>query len=432
VPIARIDSSTARLMVKSADETDGVGSFVIGVVLAAFSAGCSASTNSADLTGAQGTSAKSATTTSAAVAPAAAYGVEAAIDSVPWSQVGPGWTLATWSPVTGTRPGVQPPPGTPSRDNVTTTLYLVDPAGGRYPVTTFPPPGTESSPDLVDWSGDGSHALFYAQYAKPPAAIIVDLHSGKQTTVPVDGNPRFTRPDGQALLLAGWGDLNHPAPLQRVDLEGKPQLTYPSEELGFSGSYLSTPDGNRLVLGTSTGLAVLGNDGTPGAKLSIPGQSRCTPMRWWDEDPGHTVLAGCDAADSYRTGLWLVPIDGGEPTAVTASNNHDGPDNGDVNAWKLPAGTFVQALGGCGTIYLAKLNADGTTTKVTVPNTDPYDSVKVIGPNGNHLDVQALAACGPGQALLDFDPAANTSTFLLGGPINGGGVIRALAYPGQE
>jgi TolB protein len=33
---------------------------------------------------------------------------------------------------------------------------------------------------------------------------------------------------------------------------------------------------------------------------------------------------------------------------------------------------------------------------------------------------------------LDYDPAAGTSTVLLGPSVNGGGVIAALPYPGQE
>jgi TolB protein len=33
--------------------------------------------------------------------------------------------------------------------------------------------------------------------------------------------------------------------------------------------------------------------------------------------------------------------------------------------------------------------------------------------------------------LFDYDPAANTSTVLLGPPLNGGGVIAALPYPGR-
>ena len=74
-------------------------------------------------------------------APAVTHGVEASIADVPWSKVGPGWTLATWSPVTPHMPGVQPPPGEPTWGTVSTTLYLVDPAGNRYAITTFAPAG---------------------------------------------------------------------------------------------------------------------------------------------------------------------------------------------------------------------------------------------------------------------------------------------------
>ena len=90
--------------------------------------------------------------------------------------------------------------------------------------------------------------------------------------------------------------------------------------------------------------------------------------------------------------LWLVPVDGGTPTALTALNDgQNGPDIGDVNAWQLPAGTFVQALGGCGVVYLAKLNADGTTTKVSVPEADNHKSVEVVGFDGAALDLHATA-----------------------------------------
>src|ERR1700738_4652962 len=60
----------------------------------------------------------------------AAHGVEAAIATIPWSQVGPGWTLATWSAVPGGRPGAPLPPGSPTRDAATTTLSPVGPSGG--------------------------------------------------------------------------------------------------------------------------------------------------------------------------------------------------------------------------------------------------------------------------------------------------------------
>jgi TolB protein len=56
----------------------------------------------------------------------------------------------------------------------------------------------------------------------------------------------------------------------------------------------------------------------------------------------------------------------------------------------------------------------------------------VVGVNRGHLDLHAKLACGSGQAPVDYDPAAETTTVLLGGPVNGGGVINAVPYPGQE
>src|SRR5271155_2485034 len=68
-------------------------------------AGCSSSTSS---DAAHGVSAAPSPTGAAQVA---AHGVEAAIATIPWSQVGPGWMLATWSPGPGGRPGAARPPG---------------------------------------------------------------------------------------------------------------------------------------------------------------------------------------------------------------------------------------------------------------------------------------------------------------------------------
>jgi hypothetical protein len=354
----------------------------------------------------------------------AAHGVEAPLGAVPWSQVGPGWMLAMWSPVPGLHTGESPPPGSPTYQTASTTLYLVDPAGGRYAITTFPAPGDGSSPSLADWSGDGTRALFTTTDKDNTVLTEVDLRSGSKTTFTVKGNsgtPRYTRPDGKAVLLETSKGL------ERVDLAGNHQLTY-SVGPDFHGS-LATPDGTRLALGTASGLALMGNDGVAGKALPIAGQKDCTPMRWWDT--GSTIaLTRC--SNSRGSQLWLVPIDGGTPTGLTAPNNGgQGPDYGDVNAWQLPSGTYVQALGACGVIFLAKLSADGTTSKVSVPEVHSA-TVVVVGVNGGDLDLQAKVGCGGGQSLIDYNPAAGTSTVLLGPSVNGGGVISARPYPGQK
>ena len=341
----------------------------LGVVAlaTALAAGCSSSTVAHIPT--PSPTAPSSTT----VAQPAAFGVEAPIGTIPWSQVGPGWMLALWSTVIGHRPGVLPAPNEPTPDQATTTLYLVDPAGGRYPITAFP---TGSTPRLVDWSGDGSHALF--QLVKPGyvsggTVISVDLNNGKQTTFPIvkDGGPiGYARPDGTAVLIGKGQDGGQPS-LERVDLAGNQERTYPVGP-DYTGRALPTPDGAQVVLGSSTGLALMGNDGTPGEVLPVPGKvTACSPVRWWTAT---VVLAHCaDAVRFSSTGqLWQVPIDGTTPTALTAVNSGQkddpgfGSDLGDVDAWQLPSGTFLQSLGACGTVFLSRLTPDGHTTRVNV------------------------------------------------------------------
>src|SRR5262249_17511519 len=172
-------------------------------------------------------------------------------------------------------------------------------------------------------------------------------------------DPRYPRPDGKAVLLHRW-NASESRSLERVDLAGNHQQTYPVGQ-DFRG-YLSTPDGTRLVVGAASGLALVGNDGVAGKGVPVAGQKDCAPVRGWDA--GSTVaLTRCGSSAGSQ--LWLVPIDGGTPTALTAPNTGKGPDYGDLNAWQLPAGTYLQAAGACGVVYLAKLNGDGTTSPVS-------------------------------------------------------------------
>jgi TolB protein len=364
-------------------------------------------------------------------AKSSARGVEAAAATIPWAQVGSGWVLATWTAAITRQPGEPYAPGEPDPATAARTLFLVDPAGTRYAITTFPA-NVHGQPTLTDWSSDGSHALFFVPDATTAASIVVDLHTGAQTAVPVDGAAKFARPDGTALLVTTHSaDYRGPSFLKRVDLNGRQELLYPTDKLTgqFSGRYARSADDTQLVLGTSTGLALMGADGTAGAMIAVPGQRNCDPVRWWDDPATPKLLAQCD--ENRGTSLWLVPANGAAPTRLTAANNgKKGPDIGDENAWTLPSGTFVQALGGCGVEYLAKVNPDGTTTKVNVPGT--RGSVDVIGANGADLYLHANVPCSGGTSLIDYNPATNTSTVLLGPLVNGGAVIDTVLYRGER
>jgi hypothetical protein len=423
-----------------------VGVFAIAAIMAA---GCSSTTNSPAAQESSSSPATSAATSAPAPAtPAAAHGVEATINDVPWSKVGPGWMLATWRPITPHMPGAQPAPGEPDPQTAATTLYLVDPAGNRYAISTFS--GADARLDVADWSGDGSHALFVSsEYPEPSKVVSIDLHTGEQTTIPVKGYPRYTRPDGKALLVSTDFNGNEPGTLTRIDFAGNLQLSYPTEELGgagqFSGRYLESRDGTQLVLGTANlgnevvprsddSLVVMGNDGKIVRTLPTPMKdAECSPVRWWTPT---VVLAHCTAEHGSARQLWKVPIDGGTPTALTAANSGDESDPGfgqdldDIDAWQLPSGTFLQSLGACGTVFLSRLTPDGHTTRVNVPGVS--DSVGVAGATGDKLVLQAQVGCGGTTSLLTYDPASNTPTVLLGPPVNGGGVETAIPFGGRK
>jgi hypothetical protein len=359
------------------------------------------------------TSGRSPTTTRPARAVALlARGLEATKAAVPWSQVGPGWMLADWTPTAGFGAGGAPPGGVQPDD-----LYLVNPLGGRY-LLASPSPGS-----LLDWSGDGKRALF-AQYSsgqnQQTSLVELDLRTGSSHTIITGAwsTATYTKPEGLAVLLSGAG------PLERVGLTGMLQQTYPSSfpGVGTAGPALSSPDGTQLVIGATNGLALVANDAATIRELPVPSVSQgCEPLRWWS--PG-LVLASCSLTQST---LWLVPTSGAAPSALT--NTPVLPDLGDEDAWQVGGGTYVQDAGACGYQYLAKLNPNGTTTPVAVPAVDAGDSVVVVGTYDNRLALRATVACGTGVSLVWFDPEANTTTVLLGPSVNGGGVSDAILYP---
>ena len=411
-------------------------------------AGCSSSSGSTTAHSTSAAPAPQTSTTAAPAAPAVAHGVKAAIGDVPWAKVGPGWVLAMWSPATPHMPGAQPDTNEQKPETDTTTLYLVDPQGDRYTIATF---GTEdeSAPELIDWSGDGSHALLGAQYPAPANVVSIDLHTGAQTTLPVDGYPRYTHPDGKSLLVANDynSNTNEPGTLKRLDLAGNVQQSYPTDQLGgagtFSGDYLESLDGTQLVLATTSGdkqaalwgentMVVMANDGKVIRTLASPMQkAHCSPVRWWT---AAVVLTNC--RNDAGSQLWEVPLDGGTPTALTAVNSGQeddpgfGGDIGDGVAYQLPSGTFLQSAGACGTAFLSRLTPDMHTTPVDIPGVS--DSVIVAGATADKLLILGKVGCSGTTSMLTYDPAANTSTVLLGPPINGGGVTDARLYPGSE
>jgi hypothetical protein len=366
----------------------------------------------------------------------AAAGVELPGSQIPWGQVGPGWILSTWSQARDASDD-------PSKGAV--TLYLFDPAGGRYAITSFSPwPATEpgiagQTPALADWSGDGRHALFEARKAVggQTAMIEVDLTTGAKRTFTVSTQSysawgRYSRPTGQAILVSDSKSLNgkYTDLLERVDLSGTTQLTLPTDHLGtagkFNGNYLQTSDGSQLVLGTDNGLVVVGKDGAVVRQLPMPAPTNsCSPVRWWTSS---VILATCVPPQNVDMGvrLWQVPLAGGAPTALTPVDAHE---LGYLDAWQVPGGTFLENVPGCGGDgLLFRLTPDMQIKKVIVPGVDSDKTVRVVGVIADKLLLKTSGGCGsPTMVLRIYDPVANTAT-VLSGPSGGGGVKFAILY----
>jgi len=358
-------------------------------------------------------------------------GVEAPASAIPWESVGPGWFLAMWGPHAGVYPG----PDLTKWEQQETTLFLVDPHGGRYLIDTLPAP---SLYQLFDWSGDGRRALIGTPTTGAQSKSRVeeiDLVNGKVISQftssgsnAYDAWYQFTRPAGLALLRSSQNSYGVIS-VARLSLSGATQQAYRTAlpaVASVNTAVLPSLDGTELVVAATHGLALFANNGTFLKDIG-PSAKSCSPDRWWSNTD---LVASCQTfspTSNAVAALWQVPINGVAPTQLTFPR---APDYGDVNGWKVGSEIYLQALGPCGTEFLARRLSDGTTKQVTVPKA--ANDERVIGAASGRLALQAVIGCGGGKSLFWFDPTTAQETPLLGPPLNGGGVLTALPYPGLQ
>jgi hypothetical protein len=342
---------------------------------------------------------------------------------VPWGNVGPGWTLAMYSANQGGE-GVQPRSG-PS------TLYLVNPAGGRYSLVTWPAGSPRSRWNLLDWSGDVSRALFTSGPAfgstVPEHVYQLQLRTGAVTgfTLPARVSAvGYTRPKGLNILAEKGTatSLTSKITLQRYNLAGRLQKTLATVTDLAGVAY--QPAGAELATGSLHGLELISNGGGVIRSLPVPGtRFGCSAIRWWT--PG-TVLASCSAEPvSAGPRLWLVPASGARPTALTPVRNGHGFDAGDFNAWQLASGLYLDGFGACGTLVIGRQPAHGPEQMITVPGAA---SSLIVNATNSRLLVERINGCMPGVSLVWFNPATRALTVAI--PVHGheDGVVGAVPY----
>lgn len=334
---------------------------------------------------------------------------------IPWRSVGPGWALAMYS---ANSVGQGVPPSGPAKAGAS-TLYLVDPAGGRYTVASWPAHSAQTGWALRNWSGDVSRALFVSGTARQRVHQL-QLRTGKWTSFTLPKNVSvvgYTRPDGLNILAIHYrGDsASAKVSLVRYSLTGVVQRTLVTGE-GLAGVAYQ-PAGAELAVGSPQGLKLVSNAGGVIRSLPVSGASSgCSAIRWWSAG---TILAQCSSR------LWLVPASGSKPTALTPVRHHSSFDFGDFNAWKLSSGLYLDAFGACGTVNIGYQPAHGRERQVTIPGSD---SSLIETATSHRMMVLRLGPCQSNNSLVWFNPVTKAMTVAV--PVSGSqaGVVGVAPY----
>ena len=348
------------------------------------------------------------TAATAEPAPTSHAATTARAAGVPWSHVGPGWVLAqytTAAPADGKAGPV--------------TLYLISPGGARYQLARWP--DSRTAPGLVAWSPDGKRALFQV-YSGQDRTEQLTLATGRKSTFVMQGNATpigYTTPRG--LNIVGTRPSGNGFAEGRYSLSGR--LLQP---LG-SGGALYTPSGTEFAAGASHGIKLVSNRGSLIRQLPVL-RMTCSPVRWWD---GGTVLASCAPPDSSIWQLWLVPVSGARPRALTPPRNPArSGDFGDLDAWRLPSGLYLQAAGACGVLYIYRQARNGSIKLVIPPHTT--DDNRVLTARGSRLLVQAPTDCTGSVSLLWYNPATQAEQWLIRPPAHAIGVTVAIPFYSRQ
>ena len=313
-------------------------------------------------------------------------GAQAAPDraaAVPWKSVGAGWVLAEQSA------GRHGP----------VTLYLASPSGAKYPLRGAPG-------GLVAWSASKTEALF--ELTAPNELEQLNLQNGHGTRLELPPGSYalgYAQPDGRQVLAvrqAGWTDT-----LATYSLSGRLTATLDSSRYGING--IGTAGGRTFAVSAPTGVRLVSNAGRLLKSLPVPASLGCTPVRWWTAG---TVLASCitRSGSSEYLHLYLVPTSGARPAELTPFRRSS-YDLGDLDAWRLPSGLYLQSAGACGTLEVNRQAASGSVTPVPVPGTSS-PSYLVVTAAGSRLLIETQGCTGRGQ-LLWLDPATRAETWLF-------------------
>ena len=167
--------------------------------------------------------------------------------------------------------------------------------------------------------------------------------------------------------------------------------------------------------------SLVSNLGSVSGVLPVPVSrgASCAPVRWWQDG---VVLTECSGPGITGPRLWLVPVSGARPAALTPQRGLNGPDYGDINGWRVPGGgLYVQALESCGPPFIARANQNGTVTPLLIPGV-------VVAQAGQWLLTEQAGGCLGSTSLLWFNPVTHAERWVFRTPAADLGVISAVAF----
>jgi len=351
------------------------------------------------------------------------------VTQVPWEQVGANWTLAVYA---DSFKQSDPDPNDPYAANTTVfpvapfKLFLVNPIGGRYLITTLSRPTA-----LVAWSPDGRRALVMQDAGDGFVTNELDLTTGQL----IPGHTRsdrpgitthtvgYTRPKGTAMLVS----FDKTTTIERLALDGTLQATYPNA-FGSTGHLHSDPiytsDGSQLVFGSDKGLALLSNGGAllQTFKPPVAGRS-CDPVGWWRKDVAlvrclsTTAVAGSTDQDQF----WALPIRGGGPVRLLTGDIAQPT----VQLGRSDGGTVIYAGDWCSTSQIGLLQPAGGIAPFDLKLPAGVFATELISVHGSTVLLRTTS-CGTltsGASVTSYDTATGRSVILLGPGMNDGTVL---------